>query len=230
MAVTTMWRPYWDALPENPLQDGSDPAIAIAQAGAQLARTSPFHEVLSRSLAATAAIADAVRSAAPASSLWSTTRARHRLGSLLSRSPTQTCGTCAWAISGRNGLRCRQHRLPGMNAPVVQGTEQACERWEPQITADDCGSCGACCRQGFDFVQVSARDPFVSLHPELIQLKDGQHIVPRPDGLCVALAGDGTTDSPFRCQHYDTRPRNCRDFEVAGDACMQARRRAGLSR
>ncbi|MFO0250118.1 MAG: YkgJ family cysteine cluster protein, partial [Planctomyces sp.] len=61
MAVTTVWRSYWNALPENPLQDGEDPAIAIAQAGFRLARTSPFQEVLSRSLAATAVIADAVR-------------------------------------------------------------------------------------------------------------------------------------------------------------------------
>jgi hypothetical protein len=230
MAVTTVWRSYWNALPENPLQDGEDPAIAIAQAGFRLARTSPFQEVLSRSLAATAAIADAVRGVVPESSLWSTTRARHRLGSLLSTSDSQTCGTCAWAITSRSGLRCRQHKLPGNSAPAVQGTERACERWEPQFTADDCGSCGACCRQGFDFVQVSSRDPFVSLHPELVQLKDGRGIVPRPDGLCVALNGDGSADTPFRCRHYETRPKNCRDFEVAGDACLQARRRVGLTR
>ena len=230
MAVTTMWRPYWDALPEDPLQDGEDPAIAIARSGFRLSQTAPFHDVLSRSLAATAAVADAVRSAVPASSLWSTTRARHRLGSLLSVSPTETCGTCAWAISGASGLRCRQHRQPGKTAPAVQGTEQGCERWERPLTAEDCGSCGACCRHGFDFVQVSARDPFVSLHPQLVQLKDGTRIVPRPDGVCVALAGSGAADAPFRCQHYETRPKNCRDFEIAGDACLQARRRVGLSR
>ncbi|MEJ7593816.1 MAG: hypothetical protein WKF77_19935 [Planctomycetaceae bacterium] len=39
MAVTTSWRPYWDALPEDPLKDGDDPAIAIAQTGFQLAQT-----------------------------------------------------------------------------------------------------------------------------------------------------------------------------------------------
>ena len=113
---------------------------------------------------------------------------------------------------------------------AVQGTEQGCERWERQLTAEDCGSCGACCRHGFDFVQVSARDPFVSLHPQLVQLKDGTRIVPRPDGVCVALAGSGAADAPLRCQHYETRPKNCRDFEIAGDACLQARRRVGLSR
>lgn len=230
MAVTTTWRPYWDALPEDPLQAGDDPAIAIAQAGFQLARTAPFHDVLTRSLSATAAIADVVRGVAPPSSLWSTTRARHRLGSLLSTTETLTCGTCAWAVKGAAGLRCRQHKQPGKNAPAVQADEQACERWEPTLTADDCGSCGACCRQGFDLLPVSARDPFVSLHPELVQLQGDEHFVPRPEGTCVALDGDGTASAPYRCRHYATRPKNCRDFEVAGDACLLARRRVGLSR
>lgn len=230
MAVTTMWRPYWDALPVNPLEEGADPAIAIARSGYQLSRTAPFHDVLTRALTATAAIADAVRFAVPASSLWSTTRPRHRLGSLLSQTENETCGTCAWAISGSSGLRCRQHRSPGKNAPAVQSSERGCERWEPQLKMENCGDCGACCRQGFDLVQVSARDPFVRQYPELVQLKDGTHIVPRPNGLCVALTGDGTAAAPYRCQHYDSRPKNCRDFEVAGDACLQARRRVGLSR
>ncbi|MGV2339961.1 MAG UNVERIFIED_CONTAM: hypothetical protein LVR18_40205 [Planctomycetaceae bacterium] len=44
MAVTTTWRPYWDALPDNPLKDGDDPAIAIAQTGFQLAQNAPFHD------------------------------------------------------------------------------------------------------------------------------------------------------------------------------------------
>jgi hypothetical protein len=230
MAVTTTWRPYWDALPANPLQDGDDPAIPIAQAGYRLAQSAPFHDVLTRSLAATAAIADAVRGIAPATSLWSTTRARHRLGSLMSDSSSTTCGTCAWAIQSASGLRCRQHKPPGKSAPVVQADEHACERWEPTLTAEDCGTCGACCRQGFDLLPVSPRDPFAKLHPELVQLQNGEQFVPRPDGLCVALDGDGTPNGPWRCRHYATRPKNCRDFEVAGDACLLARRRVGLSR
>ena len=230
MAVTTTWRPYWDAIPDDPLKDGDDPAIAIAQAGFQLAQTSPFHGVLTRSLAATAAIADIIRDHAPPASLWSVTRARHRLGSLMAKSEQTTCGTCAWAIAGATGLRCRQHKPAGKNAPVVQAEEQACERWERTLTSEDCGTCGACCRQGFDLVPVSPRDPFAKLHPELVQLRDGEQFVPRPDGICVALDGDGTANAPYRCRHYDTRPKNCRDFEVAGDACLLARRRVGLSR
>ena len=84
MAVTTDWRPYWDALPIDPLKDGDDPAIAIAQEACHLARLQPFAPVLTRSLSATAAIADAVRDVSPPSSLWRMTHAHHRLGSLLS--------------------------------------------------------------------------------------------------------------------------------------------------
>jgi hypothetical protein len=230
MAVTTSWRRYWDALPDDPLKDGDDPAIAIAQNGFKLAKTPPFESVLTRSLSATAAIADVVRAVAPSSSLWSVTRSRHRLGALLSDSEALRCGSCAWAISGKSALRCRQHKAPGKTAPLVSFDEQACERWEPKLTTDDCATCGACCRQGFDMVSVSARDPFLKLHPELVQLQNGEHIVPRPGGLCVALDGDGTAATPYRCRHYATRPKNCQDFEVAGDACLLARRRVGLSR
>jgi hypothetical protein len=237
MAVTTDWRPYWDALPEDPLRDGDDPAIAIAQTASHLARLPPFEPVLTRSLSATAAIADAVRCVAKPSSLWSVARARHRLGSLLADSEASRCGSCAWAVSEKSGvsgnprLSCRQHKPPGKTAPAVDFDEQACERWEPKFAAEDCGSCGACCRQGFDLLTVSTRDPFRNLHPELVQLRDdGEHCVPRPGGVCVALDGDGAESNPYRCRHYATRPKNCADFEVAGDACLLARRRVRLSR
>lgn len=238
MAVTTDWRPYWDALPVDPLRasldpSGDDPAIAIAQEGAYLARLKPFAEVLQRALAATAAIADAVRDVVEPGSLWSQTRARHRLGSLLSEQPDSRCGSCAWAVSENETLRCRQHSEHEQSAPEVSVDEQACERWEPQFSIEDCGSCGACCRQGFDLLTVTDDDPFRTLHPELVKLRDdGQHCVPRPDGVCVALDGDDdeTNPNPYRCRHYETRPENCAAFEVGGDACLLARRRVGLSR
>lgn len=231
MAVTTDWRPYWDALPEDPLKDGDDPAIAIAQTASHLARLPPFEPVLTRSLSATAAIADAVRLVAEPSTLWSLARPRHRLGSLLSESPDLRCGACAWAVADESGLYCRQHKEPGKTGPVVDAQEQACERWEQTFSIEDCGSCGACCRQGFDLLTVSAGDRFKQLHPELVQLRDdGEYCVPRPDGVCVALDGGGAKADPYRCRHYANRPGNCADFEVAGDACLLARRRVGLSR
>ena len=230
MAVTTDWRPYWDALPEDPLVDGDDPAIKFAQSAFHLAQQPPFVAVLTRSLSATAAIADVVRGLVEPSTLWSVTRSRHRLGSLMSSDDDLCCGSCAWAISGKSGLRCRQHKQTGKNAPAVEADEQACDRWEQTLSAEDCGSCGACCRQGYDSVAVAARDPFRKSHPELLQLHNGEHIVPRPGGVCVALDGDGTAAALYRCRHYATRPKNCADFEVAGDNCLLARRRVGLSR
>jgi hypothetical protein len=248
MAVTTDWRPYWDALPIDPLRDGDDPAIAIAQEAAHLARLKPFAPVLTRSLSATAAIADVMRGVANTSSLWSVARARHRLGSLLSdgsegknnaKSVDEVvesdndflrCGDCAWAVSGKFGLRCRQHKEPGKKGPLVDAQEQACERWEPKFEANECGSCGACCREGFDLVAVSKRDSFLKSHSELVELRSGEYVVPRPGGICVALDGNGREATPYRCRYYDDRPKNCVDLEVAGDNCLLARRRVGLSR
>jgi hypothetical protein len=236
MSVTTDWRPYWDALPADPLRDGDDPAIAIAQEGFYFSKKEPFASVLKRSLAATAAIADAVRSVTVGggetdpSSLWSVTRDRHRLGSLLSAAEDLKCGDCAWAIAGKSGLSCRQHKPVGKRAPAVKVDEQACERWEQKFDESDCGACGACCREGFDLVGVSARDPFRKLHPDLVQLVDGEYRVPRPEGRCIVLDGSGDDASPYRCGQYATRPKNCAEFEVGGDACLLARRRVGLSR
>ena len=237
MAVTTDWRPYWDALPQDPLQDGDDPAIPLAQTAAHLARLPPFEPVLTRALQATAVIADVVRNVSSGSSLWNVTHARHRLGSLVASSKELQCGTCAWAVQGELDeagiptLSCRQHNLDENNLPAVAPNEQACERWEKRLTLEDCGACGACCRQGFDLLTVSTDDPFIKHHPELIQLRNGEETcVPRPNGKCIALQGDGHSTRPYRCGHYDARPQNCVDFEVAGTACLLARRRVGLSR
>jgi hypothetical protein len=230
MAVTTDWRPYWDTLPEDPLAEGNDPAIPLALDAFDLAKQEPFAAVLSRSLSATAAVADAVRGVADSGSLWSLTKPRHRLGALLSDDTSLHCGSCAWAFESQSGLACRQHLEPDKPTPSIDADDRACERWERAFTIDDCGSCGACCRQGFEVLEVADGDPFRTKYPELVELRDGEHRVPRPNGLCVALGGDGSEQAPYRCQHYLVRPQNCQDFEVGGDACLLARRRVGVSR
>ncbi len=230
MAVTTDWRPYWDALPQDPLTSGDDPAISLAQRAHYRSRAAPWAAVLEDALSATAAIADVVRPHCSSASLWAVTHARHRTGFLLNEDSSRHCGQCAWAYEARGKtLRCRRSKNSDREAVVIDSEESACECWEPRLTAEACGPCGACCREGFDLVQVRPREAFNKLHPELVSTSTlGLH-VQRPDGRCKALRGDGES-APYRCAHYADRPRACADFPVAGDACLLARRRVGLSR
>jgi len=69
-AVTTEWRPYYDALPQDPLGDGEDPAIAIARIGYNEFQYHPWHELLLEALTATALIAEATHRFADSDSLW----------------------------------------------------------------------------------------------------------------------------------------------------------------
>jgi hypothetical protein len=234
MAVTTEHRPYWDALPEDPLAAGSDPAIEPALAAWQRARRGPWGEALEAALSATAAVAGAVRGFAASDSLWATTRGMHESGFPLGGDPAQRCGACTWlfvAGPGRPLPRCRQTRAgAGSIARRVSRDAIACERFEPRFDASACGTCGACCREGFDLVTVRAREPMARRHASLCSRdRHGLH-VPRPLGRCVALEGTGESQTPYRCRVYRDRPRSCAEFAVGGDACLQARRRVGLSR
>ncbi len=230
MAVTTDWRPYWDSLPDEPLASGDDPAIELAQRAHYRSRQAPWAAVLEDALAATAAIADAVRRHAQHDSLWSKTHARHLTGFLLNPDPDRRCGDCAWAFEARGGVvRCRRSKNSDRAAVRIDMDAHACEYWERRLTDEDCGPCGACCREGFDLVQVRPREAFNKKHPELVSHGSVGLHVQRPHGRCRALRGDGQT-APFRCAHYADRPRACADFPVAGEACLLARRRVGLSR
>lgn len=71
LAVTTDWRPYYDALPDDPLADGDDPAIPIARAAHTRAMRGEWGEVIQEALLATAVIAEAVRDHCGEDSLWS---------------------------------------------------------------------------------------------------------------------------------------------------------------
>lgn len=229
-AVTTEWRPYWDALPADPLAPGDDPAIALARSAWPAATRGPWSAAIADGLAATAAIARAVAPFARKHDLWGeAAEDEHPLGGALAPGE-QTCGGCAWRFDGGPGrpvARCRRHRPAGDTAPRVRSTWPACAMWEPPLTAGGCLDCGACCRHGFDLVQVGAREPVVAARPDLVRRDDfGLHI-PRPDGRCLAL---GEARGPWPCAVYEQRPRSCRDFEVGGEACLEARRRVGLSR
>lgn len=224
MAVTTDWRGYWDALPDDPLaDDAADPAVALAREAWERARSGPWAEALQDALVATARIADAVRDAAEPDSLWATTRARHAVGGLVSAQGV-TCGGCAWRVAGDDGVtRCRR-----WNA-VTRDDARGCDRFEPPLSDASCGACGACCREGFHLVPVEDGGALARRYPALIARDDHGAHLPRPDGRCVALTGGGA-EGPFRCSVYLLRPAGCRDLAVGGDACLSARRRVGLSR
>ncbi|HET9954524.1 MAG TPA: YkgJ family cysteine cluster protein [Polyangiaceae bacterium] len=227
-AVTTQWRGYWDALPQDPLEPSDDPAIPIARRAMQEATSPPFSEVLRDALEATQRIADLVREVAPPDSLWRQTRASHPSGFQFHPDAGLRCRECAWSLGKGNFRRCRQalrlHRSTRMSRELA-----ACERWEPRLTDESCMTCGACCREGFDRVELGAKDDGLrKRHLQLISEDRFGEFLARPDGRCVALTGDGSS-AAFRCTIYAERPRSCADFGVASAACLIARRRVRLS-
>ena len=79
----------------------------------------------------------------------------------------------------------------------------------------DCRVCGACCREGFDRVEVED----ISL-PGVLLEPFGPHL-PRPDGKCVHLS----QDRPWTCAIYEQRPTGCSELEPGGENCWIARKR-----
>jgi hypothetical protein len=231
-AVTTDFRPYWDALPLDPLAPGADPAIPLAREAFVRARRGPWAPALERALARTREMADLLRKLEgnlAKDSLWRSTRAVHASGFPLGSDASLRCGACAFAYQASGVLRCRKSTEETRQRARVRADEQACERFEAHFDENTCAQCGACCREGFDRVDVRARDLVRKRHPELIVVDGfGSHL-PRPQGRCVALIGVGHASSPYRCRIYADRPRACADFELGGDACLTARRRVGLS-
>lgn len=69
-AVTTDWRPYFDALPADPLADDGDPAVPLARAAFERATSGPWAATLDAALRSTAQIAAIVAPYAAERSLW----------------------------------------------------------------------------------------------------------------------------------------------------------------
>ena len=227
-AVTTDHRPYYDALPTDPLAPCDDPALPLALDAWPAAVRGDWSRPLHDALRATAALAAAVAPSAAPDSLWSQVKPLHPLGFPMGE-PDRRCGDCAWRFDagpGRRVPRCRQAKPPTGLAPRLDPSGPACERWEPALTADACADCGACCREAFHQVEVRRGDAVRKAHPELVARDEyGEHL-PRPGGRCVGLR----PGAPYLCAIYEDRPRSCREFALAGDNCLEARRRVGLSR
>ncbi len=232
-AVTTDHRPYWDALPEDPMAAGSDPAIERSRMALQFVRESELNRILEDALSATRAVADIAGRHAPSSSLWASSSPLHAVGFPLHFDEEVRCADCAWCYSGGTKkivFRCRQTRAEGKAARAIEPNQRGCERFEPQFGEAECARCGACCREGFHMVLVGKAEPMAKKHLDLLEQDGAGYRVPRPDGRCVVLAGDGSEGVPYRCKVYDSRPKSCRNFAVQSDACLTARRRVVLSR
>jgi hypothetical protein len=229
LAPTTDFRAYYDALPEDPLE-GDDPAIPIAIAAAGRVSQAPWVPHVEEALAATAEIARAthryVSKDTAKDSLWARVEAPVEnnaaglpLAAPSSRAASHTCGTCVWARRvGSKTTRCLHARVP------TKTDAPACERWEGAL---DCHACGACCREAFHTVLLRRGDLLRKKRPDLVTMIDGKPEMPRPDGLCPALAKD---PRGWACTVYEDRPTSCRDFAMGGEACLTARRRVGLAR
>ncbi len=246
-APTTDFRLFYDALGPDPFVRNADEAPYADEEGAAfsirlgkqaLARIgqSPWGPHLLEALDATAAIAALLApfakgqsaEAGPLPSLYTRVEPptpRHPAGFFLARPGTaaahRTCGDCGFFVRGARAGRCgKSQRRTSADAP-------ACERFEEP---PGCASCGACCREAFDVVEVRPREAFARGHRHLlVERPDGGFELPRHAGRCPPLVGDGSPERPYRCSLYEERPRSCRDFQVGGEACLWARRRVGLS-
>jgi hypothetical protein len=70
--VTTEWRPYYDGLPQDPLEGDQDPATVIARRAATDFKNHPWRAQILHALEATAAIAALTQDFTDTRSLWST--------------------------------------------------------------------------------------------------------------------------------------------------------------
>ncbi|BBL72693.1 YkgJ family cysteine cluster protein [Methylogaea oryzae] len=237
-APTTDYRvSFWDSLPADPFyapveaggrRERSCVAGRLAAWRASLPRwAGPLRDAL----AASAAIAAAVPREAGGEglpSLWSTVAAPpppHPAGhaAVAAYHAGHGCADCAWSFMERAHRRCR-------HAPKARLAEDApaCARWEPAAELD-CLTCGACCREAYQAVEVGPREAVLKRRPDWV-LKDGErHKLRREGERCAALAGGRAATESYRCEIYPDRPRTCRDFTLGSANCLDARRRVGLS-
>lgn len=221
------YRYYFDSLPELPLFDDGDPAVPLARAAIERADRGPWCAPIDEALQATRRIFEVARAFAAAGNLFDLNASPCYHPERRQSYAEFRCDECAW-----HTLDAEQHchRFPRATseqiaALVVEGG--ACPKFQSRLSERDCGACGACCREGFHLVEVAPDDAMTKSHRHLLVVDEhGQHL-PRPNGRCPLLSGGAGT--PWLCIEYPHRPRSCREFEVGGAACLEARRRVRLS-
>jgi hypothetical protein len=216
LAPTTDFRAFYDALGDDPLS--TDESSLLARRAAARSTSNRWGPHLHAALKATE---DIVRTAARyAGPLSLFAQVQSHVALHASGFPLGTrgqCGGCAWRSVGGSCAQAKA-RMPA-ELP-------ACERFELAL---DCRQCGACCREGYDAVEIGVRDPVRKKHPELVTLRDGRLGMAREGSRCAALSGDGV-EAPHVCRIYSDRPKPCRELAVSSTNCLIARRRVGLSR
>ncbi len=218
------WRaslPRW----QQPLQTALAASTVIALAMRQVQVSTQSHRV---ALTDVDLKSEEIKASETLPSLWAVTQTpapRHPAGHapLAHYFADHGCADCAWSFTSRGALRC-QH------APAIKldADAAACTRWE-FVAELNCQTCGACCREAFDCVDVGMRESVVKLHPEMIVHSGNNLKLKRGDDRCAALVGGHGSDNPYSCTIYENRPRTCREFTRASDNCLQARRKLGLS-
>ena len=237
----TFWKDLGDDPFDVPLKEGGslEKSVVAAKKGfyrsEQMRWKAPLHEALE----ATARIGSMVRgtrlsfppSADPSMALtplWDMVKdplPLHPSGHEGMREPSkgETCGSCAWHFFSRGHLRCRHEPFQKLSSETP-----ACRRFEEEGLLQ-CQPCGACCREAFDSVEISKRDPIHQSHPEWVEVLPSHHKIKRSGDRCIALEGGRHLQEAYRCSIYEDRPKTCRDFTLGSLNCLEARRRVGLS-
>lgn len=245
LGPTTDYRAFYDALPADPFarRDASDEEeILLGRAAYARRNERPWGPHLEQALQATRELAAVLSPHLPEDHLLRAAeapRAPHPTGLLpaLSSARGANCGDCAWAKArgSSDALTCVA------SGRRVRREQEACAHHEASI---DCLSCGACCREAYDTVEVGPRDRALR-HAELLVTRTGGYDMARQDRHCIALSGGERlprrgrpertlplyrpSQQPFVCSIYDDRPTTCRDFTLGSAHCLTARRAVGLS-
>ncbi len=245
-APTTDFRvKFWNTMADDPFQPPifgtrSEPSCVAARTAAWRASLPRWQIPLTQAFEATVRVLVAVNSVVDGTtgavtktsalpSLYGTVRpvpAMHAAGHsfVAPWHGQERCVGCAWSYDKRGRTRCRHSGTAPITPEML-----ACARWEARADLA-CGTCGACCREAYDAVEVGRREVLVRYHPSLVETAGSRSLrVKRVDGRCAALSGGAEKNDGYWCSVYEDRPRTCREFELGGDHCLTARRKVGLS-